>query len=64
MEFLVLIDTRFIFLQGVMKRQVLILVITPQKGCRQFLTVFLNFDNICQVILKKKISFPSNCLSD
>ena len=29
----------------------------------QFLADFVNFDNICHVILKKAFSFGSNCLS-
>ena len=30
-------------------------------GCWQLLRDFVNFDNICHVILKKKIFFRSNC---
>ena len=35
-----------------------------KTGCTQVLTDFVNFDNICLVILKKPFSFGSNYLSE
>ena len=59
MEFLFL-DARFKFLEEVTKNKFYFWWLRRKMGCWQFLTDFVNFDNICHVILKKDFSFGSN----